>query len=160
MKRKEMHYCQQVDGNVHKIFLYDDISKYGEWNWETWDYDESETSAAHFQKLLEAVPDGEEIELHINSYGGSVSEGTAIYNLLQESKAHKVGIVDGVCHSIAFTILQGCDEANHGVRYKRDYPQHVGQRHRKCKTAPGRGGQAGRVYGILCAADDAPCDHR
>lgn len=110
MKRKEMHYCQQVDGNVHKIFLYDDISKYGEWNWETWDYDESETSAAHFQKLLEAVPDGEEIELHINSYGGSVSEGTAIYNLLQESKAHKVGIVDGVCHSIAFTILQGCDE--------------------------------------------------
>lgn len=33
MKRKEMHYCQQVDGNVHKIFLYDDISKYGEWNW-------------------------------------------------------------------------------------------------------------------------------
>lgn len=29
MKRKEMHYyyCQQVDGNVHKIFLYDDISK-------------------------------------------------------------------------------------------------------------------------------------
>ena len=45
MKRKEMHYCQQVDGNVHKIFLYDDISKYGEWNWETWDYDESETSA-------------------------------------------------------------------------------------------------------------------
>lgn len=91
MKRKEMHYCQQVDGNVHKIFLYDDISKYGEWNWETWDYDESKTSAAHFQKLLEAVPDGEEIELHINSYGGSVSEGTAIYNLLQGEQGTQSG---------------------------------------------------------------------
>lgn len=100
---------QKLEGNVHQIYLYDDVSKYGEFNWETWEYDESETSAKHFRELLDAVPETDEIELHFNTNGGSVSEGTAIYNLLQAHGAKKTGIVDGVCHSIAFTILQACD---------------------------------------------------
>ena len=98
-KLTPISFCmQKVDGNIHQIYLYDDITKYGEFNWETWEYDESETSAKHFRDLLDEIPKTDDIELHINSNGGSVSEGTAIYNLL-----------DGVCHSIAFTILQACD---------------------------------------------------
>lgn len=106
-----MNYCFQKanSDNKHEIFLYDDITKYGEFNWETWEYDESETSAKHFKGLLDEIPETDEIELHINSNGGSVSEGTTIYNLLRQHGAKKTGIVDGVCHSIAFTILQACD---------------------------------------------------
>lgn len=110
MKRKDMNYCFQQADKVHKIYLYDDVTKYGTFNWETWSVDESETSANHFKELLEDIPAEDEIELHINSYGGEVDQGTTIYNLLKEHPAHKTGIVDGVCYSIAFTIFQACDK--------------------------------------------------
>ena len=41
---------------------------------------------------------------------GSVDQGTAIYNMLQQHGSYKTGIVMGGCHSIAFTILQACDK--------------------------------------------------
>lgn len=110
MKNKPFYFCmQKVEGNVHQIYLYDDIEKHGDFNWQTWSYDESETSAAHFRDVLNSIPADAEIEIHFNTNGGSVSEGTSIYNLLQQHPAHKTGIVDGVCHSVGFTILQGCN---------------------------------------------------
>jgi len=110
-KLTPISFClQKLDGNIHQIYIYDDITKYGDFNWETWEYDESETSSAkHFRDLLDEIPETDDIELHFNTNGGSVSEGTAIYNLLQRHGGKKTGIVDGVCHSIAFTILQACD---------------------------------------------------
>lgn len=110
MEQKAISFAKQQEESKTKIYLYDDISKYGEFNWETWQYDESETSAAHFRDMLNEIPETNVIELHFNTNGGSVSEGTSIYNLLKQHGAKKVGIVDGVCHSIAFTILQACDE--------------------------------------------------
>ncbi len=104
-----MYYAFANEGNVHKIYLYDDITEKGDFNWETWSYNESETSAKHFQELLDQIPEGDIIELYINSAGGSVKEGTAIYNKLKRHKAKKTGYVDGITHSIAFTILQACD---------------------------------------------------
>ena len=110
MEPKPISFARQQAENVTKIYLYDDISKYGAFNWETWQYDESETSAEHFRDMLNEIPETDTIELHFNTNGGSVSEGTSIYNLLQQHGSRKIGIVDGVCHSIAFTILQACDE--------------------------------------------------
>jgi len=110
MKQRKLNYCfQQVD-KVHKIYLYDDIQRYGDFNWETHEYDESSASASHFAEQLQEIPETDEIEIHFNSYGGEVDQGTAIYNLLREHKAHKTGIIEGVCHSIAFTIFQACDK--------------------------------------------------
>ena len=110
MNKNPICFCtQRADNNTHQIFLYDDIRKYGDFNWETWSYDESETSAAHFREILNEIPETDKIELHFNTNGGSVAEGTAIYNLLQQHGSEKIGILDGVCHSIGFTILQGCD---------------------------------------------------
>ena len=109
-KFQKLYYTFQKVGNVTKIYLYDDIQEHGEFNWETYRRDESETSAKHFQKLLDEVPENGEIELYINSNGGSVKEGTAIYNKLKRHPAHITGYVDGVAHSIAFTILQACDK--------------------------------------------------
>lgn len=92
------------------LYIYDDVSSQGDFDWNTWTYKESETSAKYFRDKLSEIPDGTEIELHINSDGGSVKEGTTIYNLLKQKACHKIGIVDGVAHSIAFLILQACDE--------------------------------------------------
>lgn len=89
-KFQKLYYTFQKVGNVTKIYLYDDIKEHGEFNWETYRRDESETSAKHFQKLLDEVPENGEIELYINSNGGSVKEGTAIYNKL---KRHGDGLL-------------------------------------------------------------------
>lgn len=111
-----MKYCfQKSDGNVHKLYVYDDVSAYGTFNWSTWEFDESETSAKFFRDQLESIPDTDIIELHINSNGGSVKEGVAIYNQLKQKVCHKVGYVDGVAYSIAFVILQACDERIMGI---------------------------------------------
>ena len=82
MNKKPFYFCmQKAEGNVHQIFIYDDIEKHGDFNWQTWSYDESETSAAHFRDVLNTIPSDAEIEIHFNTNGGSVSEGTSIYNL-------------------------------------------------------------------------------
>lgn len=113
---KQIKYCfQKEDGNVHKLYIYDDVSAYGRFNWSTWEMDESETSAKYFRDQLELIPETDTIELHINSNGGSVKEGVAIYNQLKQKDCHKVGYVDGVAYSIAFVILQACDERVMGV---------------------------------------------
>lgn len=95
--------------NKTLLYIYDDVSEYGDFDWNTWEYKESETSAKFFAEKLGEIPDGETIELHINSNGGSVKEGVAIYNLLKQKQNTKVGIVDGVAHSVAFLILQACE---------------------------------------------------
>ncbi|EOS40922.1 hypothetical protein C808_00085 [Lachnospiraceae bacterium M18-1] len=111
-----MKYCfQKSNGNVHKLYVYDDVRAYGDFNWSTWKFDESETSAKFFRDQLESIPDTDIIELHINSNGGSVKEGVAIYNQLKQKACHKVGYVDGVAYSIAFVILQACDERIMGI---------------------------------------------
>lgn len=99
---------QQVD-TVHKIYLYDEVKAKGDFNWNTLQYDESETSANHFREMLEQVGENDTIELYINSDGGSVKEGTAIFTNLKRCPAYKTGYVDGVANSIAATILQACD---------------------------------------------------
>lgn len=109
MEQKTVVYRFQQIGNVHRLYIYDEICKVGDFNWETWEYDESDTSAKHFQELLDQIPDSDSIEIYFNSCGGSVDQGTAIFNALKIKPCQKTGIVMGVCHSIAFTILQACD---------------------------------------------------
>ena len=104
-----IRFAHQQVGTVHKIYLYDEVKAKGDFNWKTLEYDESETSANHFRELLEGVSDSDTIELYINSDGGSVKEGTAIFTNLKRCKAYKTGYVDGVANSIAATILQACD---------------------------------------------------
>lgn len=102
-----MEPVQQANKTV--LYIYDDVTEYGDFDWNAWEYKDSETSAKFFAEKLEEIPEGEAIELHINSNGGSVKEGVAIYNLLKQKQNTKVGIVDGVAHSVAFLILQACE---------------------------------------------------
>lgn len=115
-RQNSIFYCfQQAENNIHKLYIYDDVTAYGTFNWNTWNFDESKTSAKYFRDQLEAIPDGSTIELHINSNGGSVKEGVAIYSQLKKKECKKVGYVDGVAYSVAFLILQACDERIMGL---------------------------------------------
>lgn len=105
-------------GTVHKLYVYDEIRAQGNFNWEEWRYEESETSAKYFRKLLDEIPAGESIELHVNSAGGEVGEGVTIYNLLVQKKktgCKLVGYVDGMAYSVAMNIIMACDEIHMGL---------------------------------------------
>jgi len=67
------------------------------------------TSAASFAEQLSAMGEIGEIDLRINSPGGSVFEGLAIYNALVASNATVSVYVDGLAASIATVIAMAGD---------------------------------------------------
>lgn len=77
-----------------------------------WDNDKiktAEASSKHVRELLEQNEDADEINIYINSAGGSVYEGLAIYNQLKRAKAHKTVYIDGFACSIASVIAMAGD---------------------------------------------------
>lgn len=85
------------------ITIYGDICS---WAWEEF----GEISAQILSKQLEALGDVNEINVYINSYGGEVAEGLAIYNALKRHKAKVVTYCDGFAASIASVIFMAGDE--------------------------------------------------
>ena len=71
---------------------------------------EGDTSSAMLSKQLEALNDVSKIDVYINSYGGEVAEGVAIYNALKRHKAKIRTICDGFACSIASVIFMAGDE--------------------------------------------------
>lgn len=74
------------------------------------DIEQNEVSARSVAEALAKAPDAELIEVGISSAGGSVAEGTAIYNLLKRHKAKVRVFVDGIAASIASVIAMAGDE--------------------------------------------------
>lgn len=109
MKRMwEIKQSAQTPGTLD-MFIYGDVQgKYVDY--ENWTIKESETSANHLRHELAKYPDVTQINVYINSNGGSVFEGTAIYNQLRRHSAHKTVYVDGFACSIASVIAMAGDE--------------------------------------------------
>ncbi|HDB5181134.1 TPA: Clp protease ClpP [Staphylococcus aureus] len=84
-----------------EIFIYGDIVS------DKWF--ESDVTATDFKNKLDELGDISEIDVHINSSGGSVFEGHAIYNMLKMHPA-KINIyVDALAASIASVIAMSGD---------------------------------------------------
>lgn len=115
MSKFKYRFEQSAGQNVTKLYIYDNVTARGKFNWNTREFDESETSANYFREQLAGIPETGKIELHINSNGGSVKEGVAIYNLLKQHKAEKVCFVDGFAYSIASVICMACDKITMGL---------------------------------------------
>ena len=90
------------------LYIYGDVAGDSQ-NWWTGEITQSETSANALRDALAEYPDAKEIAIYINSYGGSVFEGTAIYNQLKRHSAHKTVYVDGFACSIASVIAMAGD---------------------------------------------------
>jgi ATP-dependent Clp protease protease subunit len=85
------------------ITIYGDICS---WAWEEC----GDMSAQILSKQLEALGDVNQIDVYINSYGGEVAEGLAIYNALRRHKATVRTFCDGFACSIASVIFMAGDE--------------------------------------------------
>jgi ATP-dependent Clp protease protease subunit len=86
----------KVNDQKTEISIYGDIAS---WRWF-----ENDVSSHSFKSELDAV-ETPEIEVHINSYGGEVAEGLAIYNMLKSSDKEVTTINDGFACSIASVIF-------------------------------------------------------
>lgn len=60
--------------------------------------------------ILDSIKDTPVVNIHINSEGGSVFGGVAIYNILKGLKGKKIVYVDGIAASIASLIAMAGDE--------------------------------------------------
>lgn len=100
---------QSANAGTVDIYIYGDVEG-DSYDWWTDEVIESETSANHFRDELAKYPNATQINIYINSYGGSVFEGTAIYNQLRRHPAHKTVYIDGFACSIASVIAMAGDE--------------------------------------------------
>lgn len=105
---KMWNITQKAEG-ILELYIYGEVKGDG-FNWWTEEVIKSETSANHFKEELAKYPNITEIRIFINSCGGSVFEGTAIYNQLRRHTARKVVTVDGFACSIASVIAMAGDE--------------------------------------------------
>lgn len=105
---KMWNITQKAEG-ILELYIYGEV-KGDSFNWWTEEVTKSETSANHFKEELAKYPNITEIRIYINSCGGSVFEGTAIYNQLRRHTARKVVTVDGFACSIASVIAMAGDE--------------------------------------------------
>ena len=83
------------------LYIFGDICA---WAWQ----DVGEQSGVTIVNQLKEL-DVDTINVHINSYGGDVSEGLAIYNVLREHKAQIVTICDGFACSAASVVFMAGD---------------------------------------------------
>ena len=104
MKNKINFRCDAED---NKIYLYGSVI-----DDDSWLYDKEKENYVYPKAVRKLVDDikGDEIELHINSYGGSVFAGISIYNALKSSGKKITAYIDGVCASAATFILMAADK--------------------------------------------------
>lgn len=95
----------QTDSSAD-LFFYGDIVS------ETWqsEWYEDDMAPGDVKEFLDQLDGTENINIHINSGGGSVFGGITIYNMLRRNNAHKTVYVDGLAASIASVIMMAGDE--------------------------------------------------
>ncbi len=109
MRDKMWDLKQSAEPDSLALYIYGDVEGDSADFW-TGEVKRSETSANAFREELGKYPDAKQIDIYVNSYGGSVFEGTAIYNQLRRHPAHKTVYVDGFACSIASVIAMAGDE--------------------------------------------------
>lgn len=102
MNRLNRYYSLVQNGTEADINIYGDITS---WAWE----ELGEMSAVNLSKQLEQLEGVSKINVYINSYGGEVAEGLAIYNSLKRHPAEIVTVCDGFACSIASVIFMAGD---------------------------------------------------
>lgn len=96
------YYHMAVKNDEAELTIYGDISEYDYWN-------ERATSAYTLAKKIESLGNVKRINVNINSLGGDVKEGIAIYNALQRHPAKVTTRCDGWACSIASVIFMAGD---------------------------------------------------
>lgn len=91
----------KAQGDKAKLIIYGEISS------DKWD--ETEITPNEVKELLDSVKN-KDLDIFINSSGGNVFAGLAIYHMLKRHEGKKTVYVDGIAASIASIIAMAGDE--------------------------------------------------
>lgn len=94
----KLEICNQTSEKADLYILGDIVSD----GWGKWC--DEDTCPKDITEFLSGLGDVREIDLHVNSGGGSVFGGIAIYNMLKRHKARITTYIDGIAASIASVI--------------------------------------------------------
>lgn len=98
---KKRYYSLAVQDNEADIYIYGDTV--------SWPWLESDVSSYNLALEIKGL-DVDTINVYINSYGGEVAEGLAIYNALRRHKAKVRTVCDGFACSAASVVFMAGDE--------------------------------------------------
>lgn len=93
---------KNADETTGELMIYGDISDVSWWG--------DEVTPKQFKKDLDALGDITQLNVYINSGGGDVFAGQAIYTMLKRHKANVNVYVDGLAASIASVIAMAGDK--------------------------------------------------
>ena len=89
--------ARAADDGTAEVMIYDEIGLWG-------------ITAADFDRDLKALGEVTQINLRINSPGGDVFDGIAIFNMLRHHRARVAVTIDGIAASMASVIAMAGDE--------------------------------------------------
>lgn len=95
------YFMATEEGEELEIIIFGDIT--------SWEWLESDVSSYTLAKRIQESA-ASKITVHINSYGGEVSEALAIYNSLKAHPAHVRTVCDGFACSAASVVFMAGDE--------------------------------------------------
>lgn len=98
-----LHIKNQTETNADLYFYGDIVSSW----WGAWE--DTDQYPEKVKNFLDEVK-GKELNIYVNSGGGSVFAGMAIYNMLKRHNGHKTVYVDGLAGSIASVIALAGDK--------------------------------------------------
>ena len=98
------YYQLTENEDVADLYIFGDISAYGQWG-----DDDPDRSAYNIVNELKEIQ-ASNVNVHINSYGGDVSEGLAIYNTLKSLNKNVTTICDGFACSVASVVFCAGDK--------------------------------------------------
>ena len=101
-KNKKFWNFKALDENTAELTLYGEISDISWWG--------DEVTPKQFKEDLDALGDIDTLNVYINSPGGDVFAGQAIYSMLKRHKATINVFVDGLAASIASLIAMAGDK--------------------------------------------------
>lgn len=113
MNKRYFSLVMNEEKNEADINIFGDITSFANFPDDSWLgalKSETDYSAYRLSKQLEEMGNVKKINVHINSYGGEVAEGLAIYNALKNHKAKVKTYCDGFACSIASVIFMAGDE--------------------------------------------------
>ena len=104
--KKNYDFCNlNISSSVNaELFFYGEIVSS---SWDAWQMEDQYPE--NVKSLIDDIGD-RDIDIHINSPGGNVFAGCAIYNLLKNAKGTKTVYIDGVAASISSIIAMAGDE--------------------------------------------------
>ncbi|MGD6781332.1 head maturation protease, ClpP-related [Sutcliffiella horikoshii] len=104
-KKQPLMTVKNLTDQSADLYIYGEIVDNTDWKW-----DESDVMPDDVLEALQKVDGLGTLNIYINSPGGSVFAGLAIYNMLKRNKAYKKAYIDGIGASMASVIPFAADE--------------------------------------------------